>query len=687
MKTFTKKSQNKAKTKDVSPALPGAAVDRQTKETMRRLLGSGAIMAKLEVGASDDLSEHEADRMADAVVNGKGIATEVRNYRAPVAAKGHSVEMGNFLSKANGGATRSLNASESNYFESRFNSNFSHVRIHESPEAANAASSINASAFTHGSNIYLNCGEYTFANQKGKRLIAHELAHVVQQQNKLVIQRKPLKEELEKELQAWALKEDKSWKKAGEKPDTEHDEYIYDLKDYACGLISTDSITPKPMPKSKRDKKKWKKDFQKAEVIVKKILATGSAVTDKEAQAGMVLNIMVQAGFGDTALSIGQTMTKPDYVYKTILSYPKKAAPATLTKITEYFIKKSGKKNPIVSKLQDATNSFRKKLTDAQLTAILKPLINKYENESMILDIVSEVLIFRKKYRKIFSKWMWKADKGDLLFKILESEYFIEPEYGPTVLGSDDNALTLKDDMEWVYSNKQKYYVNFLVELGEQAGVKIKKPKNMKFKTLRTWIETHTENFGKALAKKYPNNPQKWIKVYEQLTDIFFYHTSKDVNPNRSGKIKKLSQGAPNKMRLKADCDVLATYAMRFFSSIKDSSNSNLKAFEPIGYLFVLLKGGGGHAVALMRRNGTYYVISNKEVVKTKIQEKTKDGEKDNALKEMREIALKIYETPPGQYKVYYDDAEADGAMSKDLFIQKKATRKKNLEPPVKPSL
>jgi hypothetical protein len=81
-----------------------------------------------------------------------------------------------------------------------------------------------------------------------------------------------------------------------------------------------------------------------------------------------------------------------------------------------------------------------------------------------------------------------------------------------------------------------------------------------------------------------------------------------------------------------------------------------------------------------MRRNGTYYIISNKEVIKTKIREKTKDEKKDKALKKMRDIALDIYETPPGQYKVYYDDADADGAMSKDLYKQKEDTRKKNLE-------
>lgn len=682
MKTVAQKTNARSSEKTAASKAPDSRPNPQGIEMMRQLLGQGTIAAKLKIGSPSDLTERQADRVADAVVNGKNFAGQAENYHAPVAAKTHSVETDDFLSKANGGGARSLNALESNYFESRFNLDFSHVWIHESPEAAKGASSINARAFTHGSDIYLNYGEYNFSSQRGKRLLAHELAHVVQQGNKPIIQRKKksLEDELDQELQAWALKKGKAWAKEGQAPDTDHEDYIYDLKDYACKLISENYMNPKPVPKSRKGKKKWKRNFKKAEVLVKKILASGAKKQDKEDLAQIVLNIMARAGFADVAFKFGQKMKKPDYIYTVILSQPKKAAPETLTEITKYFIKKSGKKNPVIKKLTDATDAFEKNLSHDQLTAILEPLMDKYKHDNIIYDIVSEVLIFRKRYRKFFSKWMWENSKGHLLFKILESKYFIEPGYRPTVLGSQKNALTLKKDMKWVYANKQKFYVNYLVKLGKHTTVKIKKPKNMKFKTLRKWLETHTEDIGKALAIQYPNRPEFWIKVYEQLTDIFFYHTSKNVKASRKGKVKGLGKDAPNRMRLKADCDVLATYAMRFFASIKDPSNANLKVFEPIGYLLLHPENRVGHAVALMRRNGTYYIINNKQVFKTKIKEKTKDGKKETALKTLRDNALDIYNTTPDQYQVYYDDAEATGAMSKDLYKQKETTRREDLE-------
>jgi hypothetical protein len=69
------------------------------------------------------------------------------------------------------------------------------------------------------------------------------------------------------------------------------------------------------------------------------------------------------------------------------------------------------------------------------------------------------------------------------LFNILESKYFIEPEYGPTVF-PEVGELKLEKDMPWVYANKQKYYVGYLVQLGKDTGVDIKNPENLRFETL-----------------------------------------------------------------------------------------------------------------------------------------------------------------------------------------------------------
>lgn len=64
---------------------------------------------------------------------------------------------------------------------SRMSADFSGVRIHHDGEAAGFADAIQARAFTHGRDIYFNHGEYQPATAGGKRLLAHELTHVIQQ--------------------------------------------------------------------------------------------------------------------------------------------------------------------------------------------------------------------------------------------------------------------------------------------------------------------------------------------------------------------------------------------------------------------------------------------------------------------------------------------------------------------------
>ena len=68
-----------------------------------------------------------------------------------------------------------------NFFEPRFGQDFSKVRLHTNTSAAQAARSVNARAFTMGQDVVLGEGEYSPGTSEGKRLLAHELTHVVQQ--------------------------------------------------------------------------------------------------------------------------------------------------------------------------------------------------------------------------------------------------------------------------------------------------------------------------------------------------------------------------------------------------------------------------------------------------------------------------------------------------------------------------
>lgn len=65
--------------------------------------------------------------------------------------------------------------------EPRFGHDFSQVRIHTDTRAAESADALGANAYTTGPNLVFGAGQYAPESSGGQRLIAHELAHVVQQ--------------------------------------------------------------------------------------------------------------------------------------------------------------------------------------------------------------------------------------------------------------------------------------------------------------------------------------------------------------------------------------------------------------------------------------------------------------------------------------------------------------------------
>jgi hypothetical protein len=80
---------------------------------------------------------------------------------------------------ASGGAP--LPAAARHHFEPRFGRDFGDVRVHTGAEAADSARELNAYAYTFGRDVVFGAGQYDPGSSAGRRLIAHELAHVVQQ--------------------------------------------------------------------------------------------------------------------------------------------------------------------------------------------------------------------------------------------------------------------------------------------------------------------------------------------------------------------------------------------------------------------------------------------------------------------------------------------------------------------------
>src|SRR6266498_5416588 len=84
------------------------------------------------------------------------------------------------LAASKGGGT-ALPGNTRQFMESRFNADFSGVRIHTDSTAEHLSSSVHAKAFAHGNDIYFNSGQFSPQSTDGGTLLAHELTHTIQQ--------------------------------------------------------------------------------------------------------------------------------------------------------------------------------------------------------------------------------------------------------------------------------------------------------------------------------------------------------------------------------------------------------------------------------------------------------------------------------------------------------------------------
>jgi hypothetical protein len=168
-------------------------------QAVQRLMKSGALQAKLRIGAPGDVYEREADRVADAVmmmpqpqaVSGGALniqrACPKCENEEEIQAKATSGSISevnpdleiNIESIKGGG--KPLSENERAFFEPRFGHDFSGVRVHTDAKAGESAREVNALAFTAGQNVVFGAGRYAPHTNEGRRLLAHELTHVLQQ--------------------------------------------------------------------------------------------------------------------------------------------------------------------------------------------------------------------------------------------------------------------------------------------------------------------------------------------------------------------------------------------------------------------------------------------------------------------------------------------------------------------------
>ena len=80
-----------------------------------------------------------------------------------------------------------LDAHTRSFFEPRFGHDFSQVRVHADARGAESARAVNALAYTVGRDIVFGAGRYAPGESAGKRLLAHELTHTIQQSQSTLV--------------------------------------------------------------------------------------------------------------------------------------------------------------------------------------------------------------------------------------------------------------------------------------------------------------------------------------------------------------------------------------------------------------------------------------------------------------------------------------------------------------------
>jgi len=160
------------------------------------------IQPKLTINQPNDVYEQEADAMADKVMRMEQPGVQLKQLpissvqrkcehceeeekkmqrkeiNGKETAAGSNFE--NYVGSLNNGG-QSLSTEARNFYEPRFGYDFSNVKIHTDTVAAKSAQSINALAYTSGNDIVFNNGQYSPNTESGKKLLGHELTHVVQQ--------------------------------------------------------------------------------------------------------------------------------------------------------------------------------------------------------------------------------------------------------------------------------------------------------------------------------------------------------------------------------------------------------------------------------------------------------------------------------------------------------------------------
>lgn len=199
MDRIFKGNRKECKTKQKASRVRQQRRASEPRQTLHQTPNRLFVQKKLRVGASHDQYERQADRVSDYVLQNNA-RDKIRSVLSTSPSSVQSEHLGRATSanSKNDGATvtstvsptvsqtlsqsgRPLDDHTKTFFESRFDRDFSNVRVHTDQVAAQSAGDIDARAYTVNNHVVFSKDQFDPNSSKGQRLLAHELTHVVQQ--------------------------------------------------------------------------------------------------------------------------------------------------------------------------------------------------------------------------------------------------------------------------------------------------------------------------------------------------------------------------------------------------------------------------------------------------------------------------------------------------------------------------
>src|SRR5262245_24898589 len=186
------KHDQQRRTAPIRQAPDGQAYGRRQPEhafgstpPLHRYLGNRYLQAKLIVNEPGDIYEQEADRVADEVLatpshhDISGAPPRIQRFSGQSHGQADAAPAS--VDQALASPGRPLETPLRQQMEQRFGHDFSKVRVHTGAAAEQSAEDVNAHAYTVGHDIVLCADRFGTETHEGRRMIAHELTHVVQQ--------------------------------------------------------------------------------------------------------------------------------------------------------------------------------------------------------------------------------------------------------------------------------------------------------------------------------------------------------------------------------------------------------------------------------------------------------------------------------------------------------------------------